>query len=83
MEIVLTKLRWHEMQFDKQRFKCIRDAYNMSDHVNIIFGWSNLALIMQSLLSSIMFLNFLYEQISNKFSSFQTGLLNSIFITVN
>lgn len=63
---------------DDQKLKWIREYYNyvyqMSLHVNSLFGWSNLALILLNFYTSVTFLNFIYRQILGKFNNLRSGL---------
>lgn len=51
-----------------------RYVHEMTNHMNSMFGWSNLALTLLSFLSSITFLNFIYRQCHRKFGKFDSGL---------
>lgn len=59
-------------------FKWIRDYYElvheMSDQVNVIFGWSHLASILLNFHSVLTFVNFIYRQIHRKFDRFNYGI---------
>lgn len=80
----LRKLNTELIQFSKCRlrsiggnfcndwFKWIRDyytlVYKMTDHVNMIFGWSQLALFILCFYSAIVYINAIYRQFNGKFS---------------
>lgn len=49
-------------------------AFEMSDHVNKIFGISHLVLIMLTFHSSITYLNFIYRLLQRKFNKYNNGL---------
>lgn len=51
------------------------EMYKISNHINSIFEWSNVALIMLSFYSIVTFLNFIYSQIVRRFLKYQSGLL--------
>lgn len=49
-------------------------AFEMSDHLNKIFGISHLVLIMLTFHSSITYLNFIYRLLQRKFNKYNNGL---------
>lgn len=57
-------------------------VYEMSDIVNVAFGWSNLAIMLLSLHTSVTFSNFVYRQANQKFHNFDKSQWNS-FIHLN
>lgn len=71
------KARSMMCKFEEKGFKRIREYYElvheMSSCVNICFGWSHLALIIMSFHSLVTFLNFIYGQLHDKFSRYNSG----------
>lgn len=51
--------------------------YEMSDHVNLVFGWSNVMLILISFYSAVTFLNFCFRQTQIFFEDFYYSKFNS------
>lgn len=52
--------------------------YEMVDHMNNAFGWSNLAITLLNFISSVVFSNFIYSQFNHKFNKFDSGSLSHL-----
>lgn len=70
-------------RFERSKIKWIRNyyqlVYEMSERVNSIFGWSQLAVILFTFHSSLTFLNFIYRQFRGQFTKMQSGSLELTF----
>lgn len=75
-EIVSFKMNKHE----QHRLNWIQDyyesVYEMTEKMNETFGISSLGLFLLSFHTSVTFLNFIYRQFLNKFTSYNSGLLH-------
>lgn len=67
---------WFRLKNDQ--YKQLRDyyrlVYEMTECMNKAFGWSNVAIILLNLITTVTFLNFIYSQTDDKFENFNGGL---------